>query len=186
MKDSKNLVIGMLCAVVCIMAVAYAAFSTTLNVEGTATIASNWKVGFTSISCEIEEADGGATSITVADKEVKLAASGSLVGDPGTSTSATFDITFLQPGDIATCTVNVANGGTLDAKVATLDIAGTDATGIIKYTVEGIAEGDKLPAGTPDTFTFTAKYLDTEEQPDASALTKTLTITAIYEQDLAA
>ena len=36
MKDSKNLVIGMLCAVVCIMAVAYAAFSTTLTINGTA------------------------------------------------------------------------------------------------------------------------------------------------------
>ena len=35
MKDSKNLVIGMLCAVVCIMAVAYAAFSATLTVTTT-------------------------------------------------------------------------------------------------------------------------------------------------------
>jgi len=185
MRDSKNLVIGMLCAVVCIMAVAYAAFSTTLNVNGTATISSNWKVGFTDIICEATEVEGGATSINVGEETVELAANGSLVGEAGTSTSATFDVTFLQPGDSAVCTVTVKNSGTLNAKVETLTVTNPSG-GIITYVVDSIAQGDKLAAGAADTFTITATYDETEEQPEDEALSKTLVISAVYSQDLAA
>ena len=63
MKDSKNLVIGMLCAVLCIMAVAYAAFTTTLNINGSANISSNWSViipASDGISCTTQAAAGGS------------------------------------------------------------------------------------------------------------------------------
>ena len=42
----KNVLIGALLAVVFVMAVGYAAFATTLTINGEATITSNWHVGF--------------------------------------------------------------------------------------------------------------------------------------------
>ena len=120
MKDSKNLVIGMLCAVLCIMAVAYAAFTTTLNINGSANISSNWSVVIPAsdgISCTTQAAAGGS--------EEGLSASGTADG----GTSATFTMSFVQPGDSATCTVKIKNAGTLNAKVSDVQITGNDATG---------------------------------------------------------
>ena len=182
MKDSKNLVIGMLCAVVCIMAVAYAAFSTTLNVEGTATIASNWGVSFESISCEATKAaDGGVESIVVEGETVELDATGTIKN--GDTTSAEFSMTFLQPGDSAVCTVTVKNTGTLNAKVATLNFTDNADDDIITYEVDGIVLGQALNAGLTSEFTVTATYEDTETQPDTDALSRTFNLTAIYEQN---
>ena len=45
----KNIVIGIMCITVCIMVIGFAAFSTTLNINGTSSIESNWKVVFTNI-----------------------------------------------------------------------------------------------------------------------------------------
>ena len=47
--NQKNIVIGVLCLVICIMAIGFAAFSTTLNINGTSSIESNWSVVFTNI-----------------------------------------------------------------------------------------------------------------------------------------
>ena len=41
---TNNIVMGVLVAVIAVMGVAFAAFSTTLNINGTATISSSWKV----------------------------------------------------------------------------------------------------------------------------------------------
>ena len=70
MKDSKNLVIGMLCAVICIMAVAYAAFSTTLTINGTASIESNWCVRIKDApTCTKTPVTGGAADSVTATLE---------------------------------------------------------------------------------------------------------------------
>ena len=45
----KKIIIGVMCSLICIMAIAFAAFSTTLNINGTSSIESNWKVVFTNI-----------------------------------------------------------------------------------------------------------------------------------------
>ena len=46
----KNIIISFLVAIVCIMAIAYAAFSQTLNINGTATIDSNWNIKITDVT----------------------------------------------------------------------------------------------------------------------------------------
>lgn len=181
MKDSKNLVIGMLCAVVCVMAVAYAAFSTTLNINGTATVASNWKVEILSIECDATEAAGGATSIN--EGAIELKAEGEKKGE----TTAEFTMTFLQPGDTAECIVTVQNAGSLPAKLAA-PVDGqywteTNADSVITFAVEGATEGRTLAAGAKDNvFTITAEYDDVDTQPDSSKLTNSLVLTLPYVQ----
>ena len=89
MKDSKNWVIGGLCAVLCIMAVAYAAFATTLTINGTASIESNWCVRIKDApSCTKTSASGVDDDVTAT--AVKDGA-----------TSATVTMKFKQPGDTA-------------------------------------------------------------------------------------
>lgn len=182
MKDSKNLVIGLLCAVVCVMAVAYAAFQTTLTINGTATITSEWNVAITDIQCEATAVEGGDA----------VAVTKSFSG-----TTAQFDFTFKQPGDSGTCVVTVTNNGDLKAKVKSLTTVATDATGkteavtltsdVIKYTVSGITEGTKLAAKGTNTYTINAEFDSNagETEITEAQKSKTLTVTIDYEQDLA-
>lgn len=108
MKDSKNIVIGLLCTVLCVMAVAYAAFSTSLEINGTATISSTWNVAISDIQCTTEKGNAGGVEITEPSKTG--------IGE----TTATIGVSFNQPGDKMTCTVYVANNGTLEAKLASI------------------------------------------------------------------
>lgn len=182
MKDSKNIVIGLLCAVVCIMAVAYAAFSTTLNINGTATIASNWNVAITGIECSAKAVEGGEAAA---------------VTKSFTGTSATFNFTFNQPGDTGTCTVTVTNAGSLNAVVSNINVTATDGassdTGLtddaIQYEVSGIDNGTKLTANNgTNTYVINAEFVDAlgGAAPTNAQKTKTLTVTIEYAQDLTA
>ena len=173
MKDSKNMVIGMLCAVVCVMAVAYAAFSTTLNVTTTATVASNWCVKVQSAECEATPVTGGAADSATATANTTANALG-----------ATFTMKFTQPGDTATCTVKYENCGSLNAAIthkaysvngesaseltANLGVATyTTAADGIEFTISGLEAGTlsaktgESAAGTT-TITIVGKYLNVE------------------------
>jgi hypothetical protein len=171
MKDSKNMVIGMLCAVVCVMAVAYAAFSTSLNVTTTATVASNWCVKVQKAECEATPVTGGAEGSATASANTTANALG-----------ATFTMKFTQPGDTATCTVTYENCGSLNAAIThkaysvdgetaselpvTLGAATyTTAADGIEFAISGLEAGT-LSAKTNDsaagttTITIIGKYLD--------------------------
>lgn len=195
MRDSKNLVIGLLCAVVCIMAVAYAAFSTTLEINGTATISSTWNVKITDITCQAHPVAGGVVAPEEGGKPTAATYSFS-------ATTATFGMKFYQPGDWAECDVTITNAGDLNAKVKTIKTIVTDAagnssetegstlsltSGAISFTLSGIDENTLLPATTDNTNTYhiVGRYVDTEKQPAAADLSKTVTVTIAYEQDLA-
>ena len=180
MKDSKNLVIGMLCAVICVMAVAYAAFSTQLTVTGTATITSEWGVEIvgSGTSCAVTN-NAGAATVTDGNETYTLGGVASNV----TSSTATFDITLIQPGDVVTCTVSVTNTGTLNAKVSDLVIGGTKETSAIVIAASGIEKDQVLNAKDSTTFTITATYKGTvTSQPAAGDLSATITVTPTFVQ----
>ena len=194
MKDSKNLVIGLLCAVVCIMAVAYAAFSTTLNITGTATISSEWDVQITGITCDVDYVEGGAVAPN--DEEGNSTAAVSSFN----GTTAQFDFQFYQPGDVGHCDVTITNGGTIAAKVNSISVATTDKAGAsttltdnaIKYSVSGITDTTKLSASGTNTYSIDAEFVGLEDDngqslaiPDA-ATKKTLTVAIEYVQDFSA
>ncbi len=94
----KKIIIVSLCVVVCIMVIGFAAFSTTLNINGTSSIESNWSVVFTNIQ-ELSKTNG----VTINNPPT---ASG---------TTATFDVDLQKPGDNIEYQITVANQGTLDA-----------------------------------------------------------------------
>ena len=98
---TNNIVMGVLVAVIAVMGVAFAAFSTTLNINGTATISSSWKVTFTAGTC---------TNTTQKDSGKASTGTVSVNG-----TTATVVANMASPGDVLTCTVIAKNEGSLAA-----------------------------------------------------------------------
>lgn len=126
MKKNKNIIMIILCLLVCIMSVAYAMLATNLVIKGKTTIDSVWNVGIV----DIVEKDkiGSATSKTAPSY---------------TSTTATFDVSLMNPGDSISYDIKVKNAGTLNAKVDSINVI-TDDNDAITYEVSGINQNDKL------------------------------------------
>lgn len=162
MKD-KSLLIGMLCVVVIVMAVAFAAFSSNLSINGTTSIESTWNVAFdsTNSSCN----DGSNIIIS--------------------GTTATLDVKLETPGDSVTCTLTVKNTGTLNAKLKSIT-ATPSGSAPITFTVAPTTADLETRAylaketGT-ETITVTATYdEDTEGQPETT--TNNVLVKAEYAQ----
>lgn len=160
----KNIIITFLVAIICIMAIGYAAFSQTLNITGSATIDSNWNIKITSVTTK--NILGHATK-----------AFEPIVSD----TAVTFKTNLKYPGDSMTYEVTISNEGTVDAKVDSIEI--TDSKNpAITFTTTGINENDLLEAGQKQTYNVIVTYNDNiTSQP--SELSATLTVKLNYVQN---
>lgn len=162
MKDKKNILIGALVFVIAVMAVGYAAFATTLNINGNAEIAGEWDVEITGIT---SKATGTASDKT----------------EPAyTATTATFDAKLMAPGDAMTYTITVENKGTIDAKLSSITFTPqADGSDAIIYTVDSQpSANDVLAAGESTTVVITATYdSSVTSLPDV----KTKTITGVLD-----
>ena len=177
---TKTLFIGGLCGVIFIMAIAYAAFATQLNINGTADITSKWDVQITGIemASRVGLAESTSTSFN--------------------ATTASFESSLLSPGDSVTYNVTVENKGTLNAKVKSITfsqdenaitkdgerIESVGTNDPIKYSYTNISENDKLPKDDSVTFQVTVAYRsDVTKQPDAEKINSDLVMTIDYVQD---
>jgi hypothetical protein len=167
MKD-KGILIAMLCTAIVIMAAAYAAFSTTLTINGTASISSTWEVGF--------------------DQEASSCSDGSLVSVNGTL--ATLGVELESPGDSVTCTLTVKNTGTLDARLESISVT-PSGTAPITFTTSPAVGSDLstrpvlVKSNGTETITVTATYnADVESQPEN--IQNTVVVKANYVQAFSA
>ena len=178
MKDSKNYVIAALCLVLCIMAVGFAAFSSTLNINSTATISSNWNVKF---------ATNGDTGVTFTDPTQNSAmtaaanysaceasyVTGGEQGTGGTITTTgtlvTMTADLKQPGDSVTCYAVITNQGSINAELDSLSETQPQDTTYVQFTSDLPAEGDALLAGAERLISITASYKDVETSPAANS-----------------
>ena len=151
-KNKKILVVAI--ALLLLISIGYAAISTTLTINGTANIAATtWNVHFEDVNVTTGSVTGA--NVTTAP---------AVPNGSTTTTSLTYNVTLEKPGDFYEFTVDVVNGGTIDAKIAengitkTMKIGGNDLTTaqakLVTYTVTysdgtAIAVGDTLgKAGT--------------------------------------
>ena len=162
-RQRNNIIIASLCAIVVLMGIGYAAFSTQLRINGTSSISSNWNVLITNIT------------------------SGSVVGDASnaeepthTNTTATFKTNLVSPGDSITYTITVANQGTIDATLTGIDV-NTNENPAIEFETSGIEEGDNLLQNQTDELYVTVKYSDSVTSQPA-VTNSTITVTLNYEQ----
>ena len=129
-SNQRNYIIIGLCAILVIMGVGYAAFSSQLKISGTSNIASIFLVKI--IGIEVSSQSGGA-----ADKPEVTTYN---------DTSATFGTTLQSPGDSITYDITIENQGTIDAVLKT--ISKTDASNsAILFETSGVNEGDPLNVG---------------------------------------
>ncbi len=196
-KEKKRQVIAIIITVVLSiisLGVAFAVFSGTLNINGTATVDTiKWDMYFTTANdgekpSESTTIPSGNIQISNIDPNVTptVTATGSMV-----ATTLTWDAIFRTPGDRVMYTVYVKNGGTFNAKVTDVNMpiptctiktgtaqqeAETRVCGHIHYGLyndtagsSAVAVDQTIPAGTTKAYYLIA-WLDTNWAQDGSDL----------------
>ena len=124
-RKKTKIIIVMLVAIV-FMAVGYAILSTSLNINGSTAVTSNWQVEFSDI--RTVSLKGGATN---------------KVTPTVSKTTANFEVDLVQPGDEVTYEIDITNYGDIEAEVkgATYTGSGSEA---IYVRFEGIRKGTRI------------------------------------------
>ena len=156
-RMKKRLSVLVLLLLLMVVSVGYAALSSTLTVTGTSTINSaTWNVHFANV-----QTTSGSVSATTSPT-----VSGT------NTTSLTYAVTLTQPGDFYEFTVDVVNGGGINAKLSAVP------------TLTGVSTAQ-------DVYTnYTVKYSD-NTSPAANALlnagaTKTYKVRVEYDRNIEA
>ena len=125
-KGFKVGVLVALIAMVVVVGVGFAAFTTTLNINGTAKVeASSWNIHFANctggncLKTSNTQAISGIKSTTVVNTEPTLT----------DTTINNWDVTFKTPGDSVTYAFNVVNDGSFNAKISTFELPTPVCTG---------------------------------------------------------
>ena len=167
-RANKKIIIGGLLAALCVMAVAYATFSTQLTINASSSVDSVWDVRYNTSNAALTNYNittgiSGASAPSSNDVSIVFSES---------NTVATLTAHLYQPGDVVTFTLTVENHGTLPAQlskssiVPTGCVVGTDgqghdtcSNGHIMYTVYGYSKNVLNPAqsNVPDTATIQVK-----------------------------
>ena len=171
-------VVATLIIAVVSLGVAFAAFTTTLNINGTATVqASSWKIYFIADTTVTTE-PSSATSILDADITPGNYAGFTSTASKGTTntvaaTTVTWNANFKTPGDTMKYAIHIRNGGSYNAKIAntngivtpTPTCVGNETTvcGHIHYKLYTVAPtGNPASTGTELTSNFTVAAGTTE------------------------
>lgn len=182
-KKTRNIIIIVAILLVVGMAVAYAAISQTLTINGTARVKGNVGVIITDISQTGSFSSNGTDTISTSY----------------TDTTATFDATLSEPGETATYIVTVQNKGNVEATLkqtnykvgASADVAvsadSIDAVNAadpsaITFTVTGPTT-NPLPVDATATYTVVAKWDSSATSLDPTSV-KTMVMELVYEQSV--
>lgn len=171
MKKQNIVIIGAIIFVLAV-AVGYAIFTQTLNINGTATAKGDFDVEFTSIGEIVksgytdETSNDGANIATIGDGNKVL----------------TIEVNKLDyPGAYVEIPVTITNKGSIPAKLKEIKQTGLDTDeGPIKVTYSGIAASD-TPINQNDTQTMTIR-VEWLEDSTATVEGATFTVELTYEQ----
>ena len=162
-RKKNNIIIGSLLAIVLLMAVGYAAFSTVLNIQGTGSISSSWNIKITNV--EVSNVVGKATD-----------AEGTTFED----LTATINSNLVKPGDSITYDVTIRNDGTLDAVLTDINLS-ESTNPAISFSTSNLTEGTELGSGEEAILKVTVTYNNSvTSQPDDTSADLSVTLT--YEQ----
>lgn len=200
MDSKKQGLLGgsiLILALVTAVGIVYAAYSQSLNINGTATVKSpTWKVKFANL---------GSVQLTGSATETKAPSindNETIIGD--------YKVVITKPGDSATYTFDIVNDGTLNATAKISSITGLspqctgtdtdpeksqkDATNVCKYLTyswefpEGAEQDGSVNVNAGKTLTgvkLTLKYADvipTEELPENDVEISGLNTAIVFTQ----
>ncbi len=163
-NNHKNAAIAMLLGALVVMAVAYAAFSTALTINGTATIKSSWNVAF-----DTTKTTGTGVITPTTGKSGGTAPTGTISFADGQN--ATVSANLYQPGDKVVFTLTIKNTGSLDATLGAPTVTAvsgctvsaktcTSTNGYLKFTVSNPASTSLEKTSGTTTMTVTAEFPD--------------------------
>ena len=162
-RTQRNYIIAGLCMILVIMGVGYAAFQSQLRISGTSNISSNFLVRITDIQSTV--LNGQASDAQTPSH---------------TETTATFKTNLVSPGDAMRYDITVANEGSIDAVLNSIDV-NTGENDAITFETSGIKEGDALLKSTTDVLTVVVRYNSSvTSQPESTE--STITVTLNYGQ----
>ena len=153
-RREKALVVVVLLVVIVGLTVAFAALSTTLNINGTAYLdAAKWGIMFENLSSPTKI--GGAT--TTGTAKIEETKSASITG---------MNVNLSIPGDKIVYTVNLVNKGTINAKIDNIEktVLTSEQQRYLTFKVtdkngKEVSEGDILSAGETRSLTITIEFI---------------------------
>ena len=170
-RRTKALVVVVLLIVVAGLTVAFAALSTTLNINGTAYLdAAKWGIRFENLSSPTKI---GSATITGTAK-IEEAKSASITG---------MNVGLSTPGDKVTYTVDLVNKGTINAKIDNIEktVLTSEQQRYLTFKVTDkdgreVSEGDILSAGETRNLTITIEFIKDLTKEDLPTSTSTISL----------
>ena len=185
--DQRNYVIAALCAILIVMGVGYAAFSSLLTINGTANISNSWCVGFDNTKTSDLQITKGLSTGT--QPTGSMSYSGTACGTNLVPTSSLV-AHFYQPGDEIEYTLTITNKSTVTAAIKSILVDNESVTSDttkkkdnITYIIE-MPEDTTLAPNASTTMKVIARFQnDTDVTGPYSGETKTIEVKINAEQD---
>ena len=170
-RRTKALVVVVLLIVVAGLTVAFAALSTTLNINGTAYLdAAKWGIRFENLSSPAKI--GSAT--TTGTAKIEETKSAEING---------INVNLSTPGDKVTYTVDLVNKGTINAKIDNIEktVLTQEQQRYLTFKVtdqngKEVSEGDILSAGETKNLTITIEFIKDLTKEDLPKQTSTISL----------
>ena len=170
-RRTKALVIVVMLIVVAGLTVAFAALSTTLNINGTAYLdAAKWGIKFENLSSPTKI--GSATTTGTAKIEETKAAE--ITG---------INVSLSTPGDKVTYTVDLVNEGTINAKIDNIEktVLTSEQQRYLTFKVtdqngKEISQGDILGKGETRNLSITIEFIKDLTKEDLPTITSTISL----------
>mgnify|MGYP002544148997 CR=1 FL=1 len=170
-RRTKALVVVVLLIVIAGLTIAFAALSTTLNINGTAYLdAAKWGIRFENLSRPTKI--GSATTTGTAKIEETKAAE---ITD--------MNVNLSTPGDKVTYTVDLVNEGTINAKIDNIEktVLTSEQQRFLTFKVTDkdgreVSEGDLLSAGETKNLTITIEFIKDLTKEDLPKQTSTISL----------
>ena len=153
-RRTKALVVVVLLIVVAGLTIAFAALSTTLNINGTAYLdAAKWGIKFENLSEPVKV----GTATTTGTAKIEESKSAEING---------INVSLSTPGDKVTYTVDLVNKGTINAKIDNIEktVLTQEQQRYLTFKVTDkdgreVSEGDILSAGERRNLTITIEFI---------------------------
>ena len=186
-RDKRTYLIIALCAILVVMGVGYAAFSSLLTINGTANISNSWCLGFDNTMTNTMEVTKGVSTGT--QPTGSMSYSGTTCGStlqPNSSLNAH----FYQPGDEIEYTLTITNKSTVAAAIKSILVDNESVTqnttkkkGNITYVVEMPAD-TTLDVNESTTMKVIAKFQnETDVTGNVNGETQSIEVKINAEQD---
>ena len=182
-REKRKMLFTLLFLLLLGLGLGYAALSTNLSIDGSSTmLAGSWDIHFDRIVVS-----SGSVAIGTEDSAATITS----------PTTVAYNITLAQPGDFYEFTVDVVNGGTIDAMIEGISsklngVEIEELPGSLEYSVTysngiGLVPNQLLSAGDTETYKVRVKYkedLDLEDLvPGGANLSLSFSVTYIQADE---